>query len=94
MALEQGKPIQQSRPEIIHGCEIIEWDAQEGRRIYGRISPSESGMRHSVLRQPVGVVADAFAAKAATIKVGNGLDPENQMGPLATTGAWWQWRRW
>lgn len=27
--------------------------------------------------------ADAFAAKARTIKVGNGLDPDNQMGPLA-----------
>jgi succinate-semialdehyde dehydrogenase/glutarate-semialdehyde dehydrogenase len=27
--------------------------------------------------------ADAFAAKAETIKVGNGLDPDNQMGPLA-----------
>lgn len=27
--------------------------------------------------------ADAFAQKAATIKVGNGMDPANQMGPLA-----------
>ena len=27
--------------------------------------------------------ADAFAEKAATIRVGNGLDPDNQMGPLA-----------
>ena len=32
MTLEQGKPIQQSRLEIIRGCEIIEWDAQERRR--------------------------------------------------------------
>jgi succinate-semialdehyde dehydrogenase / glutarate-semialdehyde dehydrogenase len=57
MTLEQGKPIAQSRLEILRGCEIIEWDAQEGRRIYGRIIPSEPGMRHSVLRQPIGVVA-------------------------------------
>jgi succinate-semialdehyde dehydrogenase/glutarate-semialdehyde dehydrogenase len=57
MTLEQGKPLAQSRQEIIRGCEIIEWDAQEGRRIYGRIIPSEQGMRHSVLRQPIGVVA-------------------------------------
>ena len=27
--------------------------------------------------------ADAFAEKAKAIKVGNGLDPDNQMGPLA-----------
>jgi succinate-semialdehyde dehydrogenase / glutarate-semialdehyde dehydrogenase len=57
MTLEQGKPLAQARLEIIRGCEIIEWDAQEGRRIYGRIIPSEPGMRHSVLRQPIGVVA-------------------------------------
>jgi succinate-semialdehyde dehydrogenase/glutarate-semialdehyde dehydrogenase len=53
MTLEQGKPIAQSRLEILRGCDIIEWDAQEGRRIYGRIIPSEPGMRHSVLRQPM-----------------------------------------
>jgi hypothetical protein len=57
MTLEQGKPIAQSRLEILRGCDIIEWDAQKGRRIYGRIIPSEPGMRHSVLRQPIGVVA-------------------------------------
>jgi succinate-semialdehyde dehydrogenase/glutarate-semialdehyde dehydrogenase len=55
--LEQGKPIAQSRAEVVRSCELIEWDAQEGRRIYGRIIPSEPGMRHSVLRQPIGVVA-------------------------------------
>ena len=57
MTLEQGKPIVQSRLEILRGCEIIEWDAQEGRRLYGRVIPSEPGMRHTVLRQPIGVVA-------------------------------------
>jgi succinate-semialdehyde dehydrogenase / glutarate-semialdehyde dehydrogenase len=57
MTLEQGKPIAQSRLEILRGCDIIEWDANEGRRTYGRIIPSESGMRHTVLRQPIGVVA-------------------------------------
>src|SRR5882757_9727442 len=57
MTLEQGKPIAQSRLEIVRGCDIIEWDATEGRRTYGRIIPSEPGMRHTVLRQPIGVVA-------------------------------------
>lgn len=57
MTLEQGKPFDQARLEIIRGCEIIEWDANEGRRIYGRVIPSEDGMRHTVLRQPIGVVA-------------------------------------
>ena len=57
MTLEQGKPIAQSRLEILRGCDIIEWDAQEGRRTYGRVIPAEPGMRHTVLRQPIGVVA-------------------------------------
>jgi succinate-semialdehyde dehydrogenase / glutarate-semialdehyde dehydrogenase len=57
MTLEQGKPIAQSRLEILRGCDIIEWDATEGRRVYGRIIPSEPGMRHTVLRQPIGIVA-------------------------------------
>jgi succinate-semialdehyde dehydrogenase / glutarate-semialdehyde dehydrogenase len=57
MTLEQGKPIVQSRLEILRGCEIIEWDATEGRRVYGRVIPSEPGMRNTVLRQPIGVVA-------------------------------------
>ncbi len=57
MTLEQGKPIGQSRLEILRGCDIIEWDANEGRRTYGRIIPSEPGMRHTVLRQPIGIVA-------------------------------------
>jgi succinate-semialdehyde dehydrogenase/glutarate-semialdehyde dehydrogenase len=57
ITLEQGKPLAQARTEILRGCEIIEWDANEGRRLYGRIIPSEPGMRHTVLRLPVGVVA-------------------------------------
>ena len=57
MTLEQGKPIDQARLEILRGCDIIEWDATEGLRIYGRVIPSEDGMRHTVLRQPIGPVA-------------------------------------
>lgn len=57
ITLEQGKPVGQARGEVLRGCEIIEWDAAEGRRLYGRIIPAEPGMRHMVLRQPIGVVA-------------------------------------
>jgi succinate-semialdehyde dehydrogenase/glutarate-semialdehyde dehydrogenase len=57
MTLEQGKPIAQSRLEVQRGCEIIEWDATEGRRVYGRVIPSEPGMRQIVVREPIGVVA-------------------------------------
>lgn len=57
MTLEQGKPLDQARLEIVRGADILEWDATEGLRLYGRIIPSEEGMRHSVLRQPIGPVA-------------------------------------
>src|SRR5262249_61570848 len=57
ITLEQGKPLSHSRLEVLRGCDIIEWDATEGRRVYGRVIPSEPGMRHTVLRQPIGVVA-------------------------------------
>ncbi len=57
LTLEQGKPIAQARLEILRGIDIVEWDANEGRRVYGRVIPSEPGMRHTVLRQPIGVVA-------------------------------------
>ena len=57
MTMEQGKPIEQAKLEILRGCEIIEWDATEGLRMYGRVIPSEDGIRHTVLRQPIGPVA-------------------------------------
>jgi succinate-semialdehyde dehydrogenase/glutarate-semialdehyde dehydrogenase len=77
MTVEQGKPIAQSRLEIIRGCEIIEWDTQEGRRTYGRVIPSEPGIRHTVLRQPIGVVAAFspwnFPMSSPARKVGGAL---------------------
>lgn len=55
--LEQGKPIGESLAETQRACGIIEWDAEEGRRLYGRVIPSERGMRNVVTREPIGVVA-------------------------------------
>src|SRR6202041_2478076 len=77
MTLEQGKPIEQARLEILRGCDIIEWDATEGLRLYGRVIPSEDGMRHTVLRQPIGVVAAFspwyFPMSSPARKVGGAL---------------------
>jgi succinate-semialdehyde dehydrogenase/glutarate-semialdehyde dehydrogenase len=77
MTLEQGKPIAQSRLEVLRACDIIEWDANEGRRLYGRVIPAEPGMRHTVLRQPIGVVAAFspwnFPVSSPSRKVGGAL---------------------
>ena len=57
ITLEQGKPITEARLEVIRGCEFFEWDAGEALRTYGRVIPSEPGIRYVVIHQPVGVVA-------------------------------------
>jgi succinate-semialdehyde dehydrogenase/glutarate-semialdehyde dehydrogenase len=77
ITLEQGKPLGQSRAEILRGCDLIEWDANEGRRLYGRVIPAEPGMRHTVLRQPIGVVAGFtpwnFPLSSPARKIGGAL---------------------
>ena len=57
ITLEHGKPIAQARLEVIRGCEFFEWDAGEGQRTYGRVIPSEPGIKYIVVHRPIGVVA-------------------------------------
>lgn len=57
ITLEHGKPISEARLEVIRGCEFFEWDAAEGQRTYGRVIPSEPGIKYTVLHQPIGTVA-------------------------------------
>lgn len=55
--LEQGKPLAQSKLEVLRACALLEWDANEALRLYGRVIPGEQGLRHIVLREPIGIVA-------------------------------------
>lgn len=56
--LEQGKPLRESTAEARAAADILDWFAEEGRRVYGRIVPSRTvGVRDLVLRKPVGPVA-------------------------------------
>lgn len=55
---EQGKPLVEARGEAMAGADIIEWFADEGRRVYGRIVPSRNlAAQQLVLKEPVGPVA-------------------------------------
>ena len=56
---EQGKPLVEAKGEAMAAGDIIEWFADEGLRIYGRIVPSRFNLnqRQMVLKDPVGVVA-------------------------------------
>ncbi|MCY1203216.1 Alpha-ketoglutaric semialdehyde dehydrogenase [compost metagenome] len=56
---EQGKPLAESRGEVLAGADIIEWFAEEGFRVYGRLVPSrkDPAIRQMVVKDPVGPVA-------------------------------------
>lgn len=56
---EQGKPLAEAKGEAMAAADIIEWFADEGLRVYGRIVPSRGNlaMRQMVLKDPVGPVA-------------------------------------
>src|SRR5262245_59200380 len=56
--LEMGKTLVEARVELQVSADIIEWYAEEGRRAYGRVLPQRiTGMRMTVVKEPVGPVA-------------------------------------
>jgi succinate-semialdehyde dehydrogenase/glutarate-semialdehyde dehydrogenase len=78
MTAEQGKPLAESKAEIIYAASFIEWFAEEAKRLYGDIIPGhQADKRIMVLRQPVGVVAAItpwnFPAAMITRKAGPAL---------------------
>lgn len=56
---EQGKPLVEAKGEAMAAADIIEWFADEGLRVYGRIVPSRGNLavRQMVVKDPVGPVA-------------------------------------
>jgi succinate-semialdehyde dehydrogenase/glutarate-semialdehyde dehydrogenase len=55
---EQGKPFVEARGEALAAADILEWFADEGRRVYGRIVPSRNlAAQQLVLKEPIGPVA-------------------------------------
>ncbi len=57
MTIEQGKPLSESKMEVIDGAESFRWNAEEARRLYGETIPAPNAHHYEVLYQPVGVVA-------------------------------------
>jgi succinate-semialdehyde dehydrogenase / glutarate-semialdehyde dehydrogenase len=55
MTLEMGKPLAESRSEIVYGAEFLRWFSEEAVRIDGRFSTAPNGQgRLLTMRQPVG----------------------------------------
>jgi len=58
MTQEQGKPVAEAKAEIMMAGDIIEWFAEEGKRVYGRVVPPRNlSAQQMVLKDPVGPVA-------------------------------------
>ena len=58
LSQEQGKPLAEAKVEVMSAADIIEWFADEGMRVYGRIVPARNlAVRQMVLKDPVGPVA-------------------------------------
>ncbi|MBP6116371.1 MAG: NAD-dependent succinate-semialdehyde dehydrogenase [Neisseriaceae bacterium] len=58
LTAEQGKPLAEAKGEIAYGASYIEWFAEEGKRAYGDIIPSNApDQRVLVTKEPIGVCA-------------------------------------
>lgn len=58
LTIEQGKPLAEAAGEIRYAAAFFDWFAEEGRRVYGEIIPSNAPDRRIFVRkEPVGVFA-------------------------------------
>jgi succinate-semialdehyde dehydrogenase/glutarate-semialdehyde dehydrogenase len=58
MTLEQGKPLDQSKMEVLAGADVIDWFAEESRRTYGQVIPARGeGIYQLAIKEPIGPVA-------------------------------------
>lgn len=58
LTAEQGKPLSEAKGEILYGAGFVEWYAEESKRLYGDVIPTNNPRRRLLtMRQPVGVSA-------------------------------------
>lgn len=58
MVREQGKPLAEAQGEVIGSADHIDWAAEEGRRLYGRVIPARvPGVLQIARKEPIGPVA-------------------------------------
>ncbi|SEO15601.1 succinate-semialdehyde dehydrogenase / glutarate-semialdehyde dehydrogenase [Gemmobacter aquatilis] len=56
ITLDMGKPLAEALAEVRSAADYVDWHAEEGRRVYGRIIPARiAGVQQLVTREPVGV---------------------------------------
>jgi len=58
MTTEQGKPLAESKGEVVYAASFLEWFGEEAKRIYGDTIPGhQPDKRIVVIKDPIGVVA-------------------------------------
>jgi succinate-semialdehyde dehydrogenase/glutarate-semialdehyde dehydrogenase len=57
MTQEQGKPLAESRSEVLGSAQLFDWYGEDAKRDYGRTLVRPAGQLSRVVRQPVGPVA-------------------------------------
>ncbi|ESY65168.1 MULTISPECIES: NAD-dependent succinate-semialdehyde dehydrogenase [Mesorhizobium] len=55
--MELGKTLSESLAEIERSATFLDWDAEEIRRLYGRIVPTDPPIQQFVVHEPIGPVA-------------------------------------
>jgi succinate-semialdehyde dehydrogenase/glutarate-semialdehyde dehydrogenase len=58
LTAEQGKPLAEAWTEVTVSADLLDWFADDGRRVYGKILPPRvAGGEQRVMKEPVGPVA-------------------------------------
>ncbi|WP_394211224.1 NAD-dependent succinate-semialdehyde dehydrogenase [Enterovibrio calviensis] len=78
ITLENGKPLEEARGEVLYAASFLDWFSEEARRHYGDVIPQTKGdQRLFAIRQPVGVcgaiIAWNFPCTLVTRKVAPAL---------------------
>ncbi|WP_289628200.1 NAD-dependent succinate-semialdehyde dehydrogenase [Listeria ilorinensis] len=83
MTIEQGKPLQEAKLEVLSGASTFLFAAEEARRLYGETIPAPNNHRYIVKKEPIGVVAAItpwnFPSGMATRKMAPALAAGNTL---------------
>jgi succinate-semialdehyde dehydrogenase / glutarate-semialdehyde dehydrogenase len=77
---EMGKPLVQSRAEVDLAAGHLQWNAEEGRRTYGRVISAAATRQQVAIREPIGPVAAFSGWNAAAVT------PARKLGSALSAG--------
>lgn len=104
LTLEQGKPLAESRAEVLGGAALVEWFSEEAKRVYGDFVPAHKrDARIIVSREAVGVVGAITPWNFPSAMIARKVSPALAAGctvvlkpaedTLFPRSRWQRWRR-